>query len=69
MSTSSRGIKRKLAHNRNSHTPGRTKGANCVKPKDYGIATKRNHYKGSGIKGTDLNTYDRLWARYRAANK
>lgn len=67
MSTSSRGISRKLYHSRNSHTPGKTKGGYCVKPKDSGTAITGNPYKGAGLKGNKLSTYNNLWDRYKKA--
>lgn len=68
MTTTSRGIAKKLKHGRGSSTPGKTKGAFCVRPKDFGIATKGNPYKGAGIKGNNGATYKRLWNRYKAVN-
>lgn len=67
MSTSSRRLSAKLHHSRASHTPGRSKGGFCVRPKDVGIAMKGNPYKGSGIKGNDKATYTRLWDRFKGA--
>lgn len=67
MSTTSRRLSAKLHHSRNNHTPGKDKGGYCVRPKDFGIATNVNPYKGAGIKGSRASTYDRLWNRYRAA--
>lgn len=42
MSTTSRRISQRSAHHHASHTPGREKGGFCVRPKDFGTATKRN---------------------------
>lgn len=67
MTTTSRGISRKLNHSRASHTAGKTKGAFCVKPKDAGLAVNGNPYKGAGLKGNNLSTYNRLWTRYKGA--
>lgn len=68
MTTTSRGISRKLKHGRASHTPGISKGAYCVRPKDHGLAVNGNPYKGAGLKGNALATYDRLWSRWYAIN-
>ena len=67
MTTTSRRLSAKLHHSRNNHTPGKDKGGYCVRPKDFGNATKRNPYKGAGLKGNQRSSYDRLWARYKAA--
>lgn len=67
MSTSSRGISKRLHHHRASHTPGRTKGGNCVRPKDCGLAISGNPYKGAGLKGNAKSTYIRLWDKYKSA--
>ncbi len=67
MTTTSRGLSRKTANSRPSHTAGKTKGGFCVKPKDAGIAMAGNPYKGAGLKGNNLATYNRLWARYKGA--
>jgi hypothetical protein len=67
MTTTSRRISERLHHNRASHTPGNTKGGFCVRPKDAGLAISGNPYKGAGLKGRHLNTYNRLWTRYKGA--
>lgn len=67
MTTTSRRLSLKSRTSKNQHTPGKTKGGYCVRPKDCGIAISGNPYKGSGIKGTARNTYDRLWTRYKGA--
>lgn len=67
MATSSRRLSQKTANSRPSHTAGKTKGGYCVKPKDSGVAVAGNPYKGAGLKGNFRATYDRLWARYKAA--
>lgn len=68
MTTTSRRLSQKANAGRASHTPGIKKGANCVRPKDHGLATKGNPYKGAGLKGNALSTYKRLWGRYFTAN-
>lgn len=65
MSTTSRRLSLRSAHSRASHTPGKTKGGNCVRPKDHGTAISGNPYKGAGLKGNNLATYTRLWDRYK----
>lgn len=67
MSTTSRRISAKTSPSRNSHTPGKTKGGFCVRPKDFGIATNTNPNKGDGLKGARKSAYDRLWTRYKGA--
>lgn len=67
MSTSSRRLSAKSRVSKNQHTPGRTKGGFCVKPKDAGTAVNGNPYKGAGIKGNDKAVYTRLWDRYKNA--
>ena len=67
MSTSSRRLSANAKSHRGSHTPGKQKGGNCVKPKDYGIAINGNPYKGAGLKGNNASTYTRLWDRYKSA--
>lgn len=70
MSTSSRRLSQKLRQasgRKNQHTPGKTKGQFCVKPKDSGTAMSGNPYKGAGLKGNALNSYTRLWDRYKNA--
>lgn len=68
MTTTSRRLSKKLYHNRSSSTPGKEKGAFCVRPKDHGIATGGNPYKGAGLKGNNLATYDSLWGRWYSVN-
>ena len=68
MTTTSRRLSLKMKHGRASHTPGKDKGAFCVKPKDAGVAMKGNPYKGAGIKGNNKATYLRLWGRYKLVN-
>ena len=68
MTTTSRRLSQRTKHNRNQSTPGKTKGGFCVRPKDFGIATKSNPYKGAGVKGSAANTYARIWNKYKAAN-
>lgn len=65
--TTSRRISERLKHGRASHTPGKTKGGFCVRPKDFGNAISSNPYKGAGLKGHRLSSYNRLWDRYKAA--
>lgn len=67
MTTTSRRISLRSKHGRSSSTPGKTKGGNCVRPKDFGIATRTNPYKGAGLKGHTLGAYERLWNRYKSA--
>lgn len=67
MSTSSRRLSKKGKTAKNNHTPGKTKGGFCIRPKDFGIAVSGNPYKGAGLKGNTLGAYDRLWARYKSA--
>ncbi len=67
MATTSRRLSAKSKISKPSHTPGRTKGGFCVKPKDAGTAMSGNPYKGDGLKGNQLSTYSRLWARYKGA--
>lgn len=69
MSTTSRRLSRSAKVSKNSHTPGRTKGANCVRPKDHGIYTNGNPYKGAGMKGETATKRLRLSDRYALANK
>ena len=69
MTTTSRRLSAQTKSHRASHSAGKDKGGFCVRPKDFGIATKGNPYKGAGIKGASKNTYERLWDRYKAANK
>lgn len=68
MTTTSRGLSRRLKHARASHTPGIEKGGFCVRPKDHGTATSGNPYKGAGLKGNRKAVYDRLWQRWYGAN-
>lgn len=65
MSTTSRRLSQSSKHNRNQHTPGKEKGGNCVRPKDYGLAVNGDPTK---LKGGALQVYHRLWARYKSAN-
>lgn len=67
MSTSSRRLSLAGKTSKNSHTPGKTKGGNCVRPKDFGIAINGNPYKGAGMKGETGSKYCRLWDRYKSA--
>lgn len=67
MTTTSRRLSAKAKTSKNQHTPGKSKGGFCVKPKDAGIAMTGNPYKGAGLKGGNLSTYDRLWTRYKGA--
>lgn len=67
MSTTSRRLSARAKASRPSHTPGRSKGGFCVRPKDSGVAMTGNPYKGAGLKGNDLSTYSRLWSRYKGA--
>lgn len=68
MTTTSRGISKKLKHGRASHTPGKTKGIWCQKRKDVGIALNGNPYKGAGLKGNTLATYTRIWDAFLSIN-
>ena len=65
MTTTSRRLSQRNKHNRNQNTPGKDKGGNCVRPKDFGLAINGDPTK---LKGGQLNTYDRLWAKYKLAN-
>lgn len=67
MSTSSRRLSANAKTSRASHTPGIKKGGFCVRPKDHGIATKGNPYKGGGMKGATASAYQRQWNRYQNA--
>lgn len=67
MTTTSRRISARAKANRNSHTPGHTKGGYCVKPKDAGTAIAANPYKGAGLVGNRRSVYEHLWRRYKAA--
>ena len=67
MTTTSRRLSAKSKHNRNNHTPGKDKGGYCVRPTDFGNATKRNPYKGQGLKGNESSSYTRIWEHYRKA--
>ena len=69
MTTTSRRISQASKISKPSHTPGRTKGANCVRPNDFGIYTNGNPYKGAGMKGDVGTKRLRLSDRYAAANK
>lgn len=60
MTTSSRRLSLRAKHSRASHTPGKTKGGFCVRPKDAGTAMSGNPYKGAGLKGNNKAVYDRL---------
>ena len=64
MTTTSRRLSARSKHNRGNSTPGKTKGGNCVRPKDFGIAI---HGDPSKLKGAALATYERLWANYKNA--
>lgn len=61
MSTSSRRISARVNGNRNSHTPGKDKGAFCVRRPDANLAISLNPYKGAGLKGQNRARYERFW--------
>lgn len=67
MTTTSRRLSERQKVSKNQHTPGRTKGGFCVRPKDAGTAMSGNPYKGAGLKGNKRATYVRLWTRYKGA--
>lgn len=67
MTSMSRRMAQACKANRASHTPGIKKGGFCVRPKDHGLATSGNPYKGAGLKGNAKSTYQRLWTRYKGA--
>lgn len=69
MTTTSRRVSQASRTHKPSHTPGKDKGGNCVRPKDHGIFTNGNPYKGAGLKGDKGNRYLRIADRYAAANK
>lgn len=64
MTTTSRRLSQRNAHGRNNSTPGKTKGGNCVRPKDHGLAMSGNPSK---LRGENLAKYNRLWANYKNA--
>lgn len=61
MTTTSRGISKQLNHSRASSTPGKTKGAFCVRRSDSGVGCNINPYKGQGLKGQNKAQYNRFW--------
>lgn len=63
--TTSRRVSAAAKASRNSHTPGKTKGGNCIRPKDFGLYTKGNPYK---MRGGTANRYLNLSARYSGLN-
>lgn len=65
MTSTSRRLSERGKHQRNNSTPGKTKGGNCVRPKDHGLAINGSPYK---LKGGQLNAYQRIWGKYKAAN-
>lgn len=69
MATTSRRLCAKAKAHRNSHTPGKDKGGNCVRTPDAMLAISVNPYKGQGLKGNTLSSYNRFWARAASANK
>lgn len=69
MTTTSRRISQATSTSRPSHTAGRTKGSFCVRPKDFGLYTNGNPYKGAGMKGNTAAQRLRLSTRYAGANK
>lgn len=64
MSSTSRRLSERGKHNRNNSTPGKTKGGNCVRPKDHGLAMSGDPNK---LRGEKLSKYNRLWAQYKNA--
>lgn len=68
MTTTSRRLSEKSRPSRNNHTPGRTKGGYCVKHPDSGVACSANPYKGQGLKGQRLASYDRWWTKMFSVN-
>ena len=68
MSTTSRRISQRIKGNRNSHTPGREKGAYCVRTPDAELAISLNPYKGAGLKGQNRSSYQRFWDRSYSIN-
>lgn len=68
MSTTSRGISLRTRPSRNSHTPGKDKGGFCVRHNDAGLGVSLNPYKGQGLKGNKLASYDRFWTRMFVEN-
>lgn len=69
MSTTSRRLSQRYKVSKNVNTPGRTKGGFCVRPRDFGIFTKGNPYKGQGMAASVGAAYVRIGSRYSAANK
>lgn len=62
MSTSSRRLSAKAKTSKNSHTPGKDKGAYCVRRTDANLAVSTNPYKGQGLKGQAKSAYNRFWS-------
>lgn len=68
MSTSSRRLSARGRTSKNSHTPGKDKGGNCVRSPDASIACSTNPYKGQGLKGQVKARYNRFWTKMYAVN-
>jgi hypothetical protein len=69
MSTTSRRISAKRNANRNSHTPGKDKGAFCVRRPAAEMACSMNPYKGQGIPAKYRDGYTHFWDTMKAVNK
>lgn len=61
MSTTSRRLSQKVKSNRGSHTPGKDKGAFCVRRSDSAVGVGVNPYKGQGLKGQRAAQYNAFW--------
>lgn len=61
MSTTSRRISQRANAGRNSHTPGKDKGAFCVRRPAAEMACSINPYKGQGIPARYRDSYRRYW--------
>ena len=68
MATTSRRLSAKAKTSKGSHTPGKTKGGNCVRHPDSHIACSANPYKGDGLKGNKRASYTRWWDRMKSIN-
>lgn len=66
--TTSRRLAKKVSGNRNSHTPGKDKGAFCVRMPGASLAISLNPYKGAGLKGQNLANYNRFWNKMLLVN-